>query len=440
MQYSNVMMNFKNLTEMSVDDQNNYGSSIGFQKDGVLGTTYQANASSQGLGTCNNVIKASTFDPSLGYGKSDFNQNKGRLERMKTSSYDPTQTGESVQNLALTGKSYCQTDGLALGKVINYYSVAHLPLAFLADFFAKFPLCKGMYLKIILNLNCNCSSTMTVDANGLFTSVVSSSQNGQVPYMISPINGGNGINIQSATPVTKMELSIEVARNGINSSGVSYSHPTLSSVRAYCCLYDMTPQAEQKYLSKQSTKTIKYNDFLSFQILGIAPGANFNQILTNSIARGRRLIGVPQISSAFNSAGTAGTIAPANSPFSSCPNTTSNTSITNYNILVSGTNLYQQNLNYSVENFVQELRKTGSVNGGMSLDMSSGLLDQLDYEAGYRFLVSDLSRCPSEASDNVSKSIQVIGTNSGKYPIDLLFFLEFQREATLDLQTGSLIS
>jgi hypothetical protein len=93
-----------------------------------------------------------------------------------------------------------------------------------------------------------------------------------------------------------------------------------------------------------------------------------------------------------------------------------------------------------VENFIQELRKTGSMNGGMSLGMSSGLLDQLDYESGHRFLLSDLSRTPSEASDNVSKSIQVIGTNSGKYPIDILWFLEFEREVTIDLQTGSLIA
>jgi hypothetical protein len=258
--------------------------------------------------------------------------------------------------------------------------------------------------------------------------------------MISPIGGGNGLNIGSATPVTKMELSIGIARNGINSSGVTYSHPTLSSVRAYCCLYDMTPQAEQMYLSKQSTKTIKYSDFLSFQTLNIGVGANYNTVLTNSIARARRIIGVVQIAAAFNSAGTAGTIAPSNSPFSSCPNTTVNTPITNYNILVSGSNLYQQNLSYSVEHFIQELRKTGSMNGGMSLGMSSGLLDQLDYESGYRFLLSDLSRCPSEASDNVSKSIQVIGTNSGKYPIDILWFLEFEREVTIDLQTGSLIA
>jgi hypothetical protein len=281
---------------------------------------------------------------------------------------------------------------------------------------------------------------MTIDNSGLHTSVVSSSQNGQVPFIVSPTGTGNGLNINSATPVTKMELSIGIARNSINSSGITYSHPTLSSVRAYCCLYDMTPQAEQMYLSKQSTKTIKYSDFLSFQTLNIGVGANFNQILTNSIARGRRLIGVPQIASAFNFAGTAGTIAPANSPFSTCPNTTSNTAITNFNVLVSGTNLYQQNLNYSVENFIQELRKTGSINGGMAQGMSSGLLDQLDYESGYRFIVSDLSRCPSEASDDISKSIQVIGTNSGKFPIDILWFLEFDRILTLDLQTGSLIA
>jgi hypothetical protein len=130
MSFSNVMMNFKNLTEMSSDDQNNYGRTVGFQKDDVLGTTYNATPSPQGLGTCNNTIKASTFNPALGYGKSDFNQNRGRLERMKTSSYDPTQTGESFQNLALSGKSYCQTDGLSSGKIINYYSIAHIPLAF----------------------------------------------------------------------------------------------------------------------------------------------------------------------------------------------------------------------------------------------------------------------------------------------------------------------
>jgi hypothetical protein len=438
MQYSNVMMNHTQLTTMCKDDEANFGASIGFVKDSVSGISYQSTASSIGLGECNNTIANTVFNPTNGYNKTD-SENKGRLNRMKSSSYDPLVTGESLTNLAQTGKSYVLRDGAA-GKVINFYSVGHIPLNVLSDFFARFPLCKSMYLKITLNLNANCSTTMLIDAQGRFTSVASSSQNNQVPYMISPLGEGQGLNIASATPVTKLELSLGIARNAINSSGQSFNHPTLSSVRAYCCLYDLSPQAESMYLSKQPTKIIKYKDFLSFQVLNVAPGANFNQILTNSIARGRKLIVIPQIAAAFNNAGLAGVISPMNSPFTSSPNTTANNAITNWNVILSGTNLYQQNLNYSVEHFIQEVRKSNSINGGLSPGMSSGLISQLEYEAGYRFIVSDLSRTPSEASDNISKSIQIIGTNSGKYPIDLLCFVEFERQIEIDIQTGSLIA
>jgi hypothetical protein len=69
--------------------------------------------------------------------------------------------------------------------------------------------------------------------------------------MINPIGGV--LDINSTTPVTKHEMSIGVARNNINSSGVTYGHPTLSSDRVYAALYDLTPQAESMYLSKQPT-------------------------------------------------------------------------------------------------------------------------------------------------------------------------------------------
>jgi hypothetical protein len=436
MQYSNVMMHHKLLTHMSKDDELTYGGSIGFAKDSVDGITYEATPSNKGLGECNNAIKSSVFDPRLGYGKTDV-ENKGRIQRMKTSSYDPAVTGESVGSLASTGKSYCQRVG---NKVINYYSVAHLPMNILSEFLSEFPLCRGMFIKLTLNFNANCSTTMLLNDQGHYTSVTSSSQNGQVPYMISPTGEGNGLNIGAgATSVKKLELSIGIARNQINTSGQTFSHPTLSSCRAYCCLYDLTPSAESMYLSKVPTKVIKYNDFLSFQTLNIGPGANFNQILTNSIAKGRRLIGVPMISGSTNFAGTAGTIAPMNSPFTSSPNTTSSCPITNYNVLLSGTNLYQQNLNYSSEHYIQEVRGQ-FLNGGLSLGMSSGLISQLEYESGYRFIVSDISRTPSEASDNVSKSIQVIGTNSGNQSIDIFWYVEFSRQVEIDIATGSLIA
>jgi hypothetical protein len=72
--------------------------------------------------------------------------------------------------------------------------------------------------------------------------------------------------------------------------------------------------------------------------------------------------------------------------------------------------------------------------------MSSGLISQNDFENGYRFIVADLSRTPSEATDNVSKSISVIGTNLGDKPISIYWFLVFQREVEMDTATGSLIA
>jgi hypothetical protein len=72
--------------------------------------------------------------------------------------------------------------------------------------------------------------------------------------------------------------------------------------------------------------------------------------------------------------------------------------------------------------------------------MSSGLISQNDWENGYRFLLADLSRTSSEATDNIMKSIQVVGTNSGSQAIDIYWFLFFEREITIDIQTGSLIA
>ena len=446
--YSNMAINYQLLTSMSREDEQNLGSTIGFAKDEALSMRYiAAGPNVLGLGEINNVITRPNFDPALGYGLSSFTQNTGRLTRMiNSTSYDPAQeTTESIQNVIASGKNYSQRDnviagaGVNTGSVVNYYITATIPLNILSDLFAKMPLVKGAYLKITLNLNAGCSSTMLLNATGnAFTSVSSSSQNGVVPYMISPCITTQGLHAVGATACTSMMLSIGVARNSF--SGITYNHPTLSSCRLYACLYDLSPSCETMYLSKMPTKVVKYQDFMSFQTLSVGANASFSQILTNGISRVRKIIGIPQIAANFNFAGTAGTIAPMNSPFSSSPATSTGQAITNFNVLLSGVQLYAQNYNFSIEHFYQELRKINSTNGGSTIGMSSGLLSQTDFENAYRFITADLSRKPSEAVDNISKSIQVIGTNSGTYPIDIFWFVFYERQIEVDIQTGSLIA
>jgi hypothetical protein len=344
MSYSGMMISYKTLTGMSQDDTVNLAPTLHFAKDDASGTTYESTASAKGLGECNNRIKPSVFNPTSGYGNTGFGgSNKGRLDRMVNTSYDPTQTGESVASLNQSGKNYCVRD--PNGKFVNWNMLINVPLTLLSDYFAKTPMVKGVYYRITLNLNTACSTTMSV-AGGKFTSVSTSSQNGVVPYMISPIGVGEGLDVGTATGP---ELSIGIARNGINKTGQIFSHPTMQSARTYCAMYDMSPKAEQMYLSKLSTKLVKYDDYLSIQTLNIPPNGNFNQILTNSIARGRNLISIPILSE--NYAGTAGFKSPLASPFSTSPCTTARNAITNFNVLVSGSNLYQSNLNYTSSSF-----------------------------------------------------------------------------------------
>ena len=414
-----------------------------------VGCNNLAAANGTGLGEVNNIITKVAFDPAAGYGASGYLQNQGRLNRMiNSTSYDVAmETTENIAQVIASGKNFSQRDnivanpGVVTGTVINYYIIATIPLHILCDLFAKMPLVKGAYLKITLNLNANCSTTIVNNAQGTnFVSVTSSSQNGVVPYMISPIStaGGTGFNTSGTIATSSCMLSIGVAKNSF--SGTTYSHPTLSSCRLYACLYDLSPSCESMYLSKMPTKVVKYQDFMSFQTLNIGAGGSFSQVLTNGITRVRKLIGIPQISSTFNYAGPNLTISPMASPFSSSPATSTGQSITNFNVLLSGVQLYNQNYNYSIEHFYQELRKINSTNGGCSIGMSSGLLSQTDFENGYRFITADLSRKPSEAVDNIAKSIQCIGTNSGLFPIDIFWFVFYEREIEVDIQTGTLIA
>ena len=130
----------------------------------------------------------------------------------------------------------------------------------------------------------------------------------------------------------------------------------------------------------------------------------------------------------------------SNSPFSSSPATTGpQASISNLNILVSGQTIYQSNYIYGFESFLNEIRGSNSLNGGIPLGMSSGLLSQSEWENGYRFVYVDLSRRLSQANDDIARSIQVSFTNSAAYMVDYIYIVAFEKELQISTSTGALV-
>ena len=449
---SNLDINFRLLTTASVSDERNFLPSINFAKDNVESITYQgvSTANGSGLGECNNAIKQSTFSSASGYGNSFFNSNNGRLERMRNTSFDPTNGTQSVytstSSLNSSGKNYYKATSTT---DCTFYVLATIPLKILHDIFKKIPLTKGMYMRLILNLNTQCQSVISLGGTGTtYTGYTTTALNSVFPCMMSPLATGNGASLAGTSSAT---LSLGIGKSFQGST--SFSHPTMSTCRIYAPVYDMTPQAEQQYFSVVPTKKIQYNDILSFSTFGIASGGQVSQILTNGVSRPRYLLVIPQmagsvhgsIASAVSSTFTAGTVTsalgtPMNSPFSSSPATTCPLSaVTNFNVLVSGTNIYQSSYQYGYESFLQEVRGCNSINGGIPLGLSSGLIDQISWENGYRTYFVDLSRRVSQANDDVSRSIQVVFTNSSPVAMDYYYIVAYERELQISTSTGALV-
>ena len=451
--FSNIKINYDLLSTCSREDELNFLPSLNFVKDTAESLIYRKDANAMGYGECNNTIAQTLFSPTSGWGKTSYTQNQGRLQRMVSTSFDPSTTlnavaanytSQTATSLAVKNYATQNTTDMV------YYILATIPLKVIHDIFKKLCLTRSMYMRLIVNTNCNCSATLVTNAAGTaFVSHTSSTQNGVLPFQISPVSvtgtGGSGLVVSAnATTIT---ATMNIAKVG------SFSH-SISQARIYACLYQMGILYESKYLQMVPTKKILYNDILQFFSQGIAPGGQVNQILSNGISRPRALLGVPFLSAQTNGtadirtntfaagtnvtgASTFSTMASAfsSSPATCCPYHTAS----NFNVLVSGVALYQSNYQYKFEHWLQEIRGSNSVNGGISLAMSSGLLSQTDYENGYGYIYVDLSRKEGQASDDISRSIQVQLTNTSSCYVDYVWFVIYEREITISTSTGALV-
>ena len=490
--FLNVFRSFKAHTSFSQDDLLGEGSTIGYYPD-TAGSWNFAPASwdtsplsSGGVGLCNNrqapvVIATSplvganiadfnlatpyysstayggvptnstgaaagvlssigTANPSA-YAWSEYSQNEGFAKRSDWYGYDPvnTATGQGDINDAGTCRevyrSFKQTQDVA--GIVSWEVYAKLRLKDLADYFAKCPLLKGSTIRFYINTNqSNTSFTIAkgaIGANGVPTTfntlvVNTSSVLGGLtqPLMVASTDIGQGC---SPLPAGDYTLSTSIYKN--TTSGKSTG---LQACRLYAPVYKMNPLAEQRYLSLAPTKKVEYNDIFQYQFNGLDQNSPFNILVTNGIQDIQSVLVVPFLSPAGN--GT--TFSTLLSPTSTSGATPDPITLTNFNILVSGVNLFLNNEMYDFEQFNQELKSSNQLNGSLTTGLASGLISEDMFSRGYRYYYGNCARIlPSEAG--VSRSIQIQGTNVSKKQINLMVFVEFKRSMTIDISTGARI-
>ena len=405
--------------------------------------------------------------------------NQGLVNRMAYINYDPTFT-PSVgafslnQNYLMTNTQATlifktcvlyQTTGAVTTRAVCIDAV--IRLKDIADMFCKMPMTKGGTFRMYLNTNqvyfqvSQTSATLDTDTPAvtadafqtLTTAPVILGGGGTNPVMFASCVLGQGAQTLvppeiGATPVANNEtisVALSIVRTQFNQITNVVSCP-ITSCRLYCPVYTLSPLSEQRLLSLSPTKKVVYEDIFYYQFPNQAGGQNFNLLVSNGIPNIRKVLVQGLVNKASNgSVYTAGgvvgvTTSTLLSPFCSTGGTPDPISINNFQIQISGKNLFINQLQYDWEEFVEQLVSSNQLNGSLTTSMASGQIGKQDYQALYRYYYGNASRSiPSE--DGVAKAVQILGSinTPSNVSCDIVCFISFERDFTIDLRSGARI-
>ena len=202
--------------------------------------------------------------------------------------------------------------------------------------------------------------------------------------------------------------------------------------------YTFNPTFEQAYLASP-IKEVKYTDIYQYQVLGIASGQNFNQLITNGIANIKSVLIIPFYANTVPNPPAIGTAyTEFQSPFDTagCGTTAPLVTLGNFNVQISGQNAIYNTQRYTFEEWNNQLYGQNAVNGGLTDGLTSGLINFMDFQNSYCYHYVNVERMlPVEQS--VPKSIQVLGQNTSSLYVDYFCFIEYGNEISIDILTGA---
>lgn len=358
-------------------------------------------------------------------------------------------------------KNYIQTS--TNGRAIIFNAV--IRLKDICDFFDKMPLMKGATMRLYINTN-QCYLPLTVNpaqvsAAGAITCFPSLQLSatptilggGQTcPIMVSSADLGQGMNViaplDAGAPggavALKVALSIVRCQFGSNFSAANAAVACpLNTVRLYAPAYTMSPQAEASYLAMSPTKKIVYEDLFQYSFPNQDSNSTFNILVSNGLPNLKSIVVMsflPQASNGVSGVGAyaATPVSSLYSPFASSGGTPDPIALTNFNVQLSGKNLFNDQNQYDFQEFYEQFISSNQLNGSLTTGLASGLIGEHEWSDLYRYYYADCSRgLPQEAG--VSRSIQITGVNKSAYPVNLMVFASFTRSLVVDIRTGTRI-
>lgn len=220
--------------------------------------------------------------------------------------------------------------------------------------------------------------------------------------------------------------------NGINLASSNASHP-LQNCRIYYSQITVKPDLLLEYLSNNTEKKVSYRSFITSFTPNIAANGSYSGIISAGITHVTSVLIIPYIANSSTSGLMNYQWA---SPFDTCPATAgSGVSLTDLQVSIGGKNQLQTTLSYNYDNFIQQVNNAEQLISAQDYGLSNGLFSQQWWESSKYYYIN----CERSLSADklVPKNINISYTNNSNVAVDVLVFVQYSSEVTIDVRTGA---
>ena len=218
----------------------------------------------------------------------------------------------------------------------------------------------------------------------------------------------------------------------INDSEFTIDCSVNKKCRLYVPVYTMNPVYQERYLAL-GQKTVVYED-VYYKKITVNNNDSTQVMVTNALSQMQRMVIIPILNKASN----ADLNIDANySPFASEGCTTTPNYISNFNVKLSGSFIYPQNINYKYEHYLDEMNGNYGLNENTETGSSSSLISLKDFQNNYGYIVVNLNRRYENVDDETPMSVELSFKNESPVIMNYHIYLTYQKKIVIDLSTGA---
>lgn len=433
--YTNIYTGIKLASELSVDDLKLMGATLGMMDmNNPNSMSYKSatDATANGYsapGIANNYINGLPYTNVSGSGVS---QNSGTANGaiQQKLSLNKSKAGSWGGLEAICGGTQMDNEFQSTFEVVNgdaiWKDYVVIFMKDLLDAMDKIGLVRRLdgILRIYINTGfCTVRYPVT---NRLTFANADSTFTDTCPVLVNninvfPINGADACSLNVGCFISKAP---NYTWNGSNFSNIS---SLMTSCRYYYNQITIQPALALDYISSNSAKSILYDGLLYNTFTGTGAGGNFSQLIQSGVTNIKTVIVVPLVSSSVFG------FSAYKSPFDPVGGCGSHPiSLQNFQVAVGGTNQLATSLDFTYENFIEQLSKFNKQSSS-EYGVESGLWSREFWNNNRVYLVNVRS---TEDDLNTPRNIVISFRNNSLVTIDILVFVVYEDKMVLNVSTG----